>query len=84
MPFAFYTSSFGFALVDMSDLALFAKAADFAARKHRDQRRKNTEAAPYINHPIGVAHLATSIGGVHDIVTLQVRFFSLTYIGSRT
>lgn len=57
----------------MSELALFAKTADFAAKKHRDQRRKNIEAAPYINHPIGVAHLATSIGGVTDLVVLQVR-----------
>lgn len=57
----------------MSNLAVFTKTADFAARKHRDQRRKNTEAAPYINHPIGVAYLATSIGGVDDIVVVQVR-----------
>lgn len=61
----------------MSDLAIVTKTADFAARAHRDQRRKNKEAAPYINHPIGVAHLATSIGGVTDIIIVQVCFMVL-------
>ena len=35
----------------------FIKTVDFAARKHRDQRRKDPESTPYINHPIGVAML---------------------------
>ncbi|MDR0536133.1 MAG: HD domain-containing protein [Puniceicoccales bacterium] len=39
-------------------------ATHFAAEKHSNQRRKNTAAAPYINHPIEVAlHLAT-VGNV--------------------
>ena len=29
-------------------------ALHFAADKHRDQRRKDEEASPYINHPIEV------------------------------
>jgi guanosine-3',5'-bis(diphosphate) 3'-pyrophosphohydrolase len=33
------------------------KAAAFAAEKHRNQRRKDEEASPYINHPIQVAHI---------------------------
>lgn len=37
-------------------------AADFAARKHRNQRRKNAEKTPYINHPIGVAHTLAEVG----------------------
>ena len=57
----------------MSELALFAKTTDFAAKKHREQRRKDIQASPYINHPIGVANLASSLGGVTDIVVLQVR-----------
>jgi guanosine-3',5'-bis(diphosphate) 3'-pyrophosphohydrolase len=57
----------------MADLITFTKTADFAAKKHRDQRRKDKESSPYINHPIGVAYLATSLGGVTDLVTLQVR-----------
>ena len=27
---------------------------NFAAEKHKDQRRKNAQATPYINHPIGM------------------------------
>ena len=35
---------------------LILDALWYAATMHRDQRRKGTEAAPYINHPIQVAH----------------------------
>ena len=45
---------------------LLLRALDFAARKHRDQRRKGEEASPYINHPISVALLLAEIGGVTD------------------
>lgn len=38
----------------MTDFALIVKAAEFAARKHRDQRRKNGD-VPYVNHPLAVA-----------------------------
>jgi len=46
-------------------------ALDFAADKHRDQRRKDSEASPYINHPIQVAELIARVGGVSDLATLQ-------------
>ena len=36
-------------------LGLIIRAADFAAREHREQRRKDAEATPYINHPIRLA-----------------------------
>lgn len=55
----------------MVDLITFTATTEFAARKHRDQRRKNKKATPYINHPIGVAYNATHVGGITDIVTLQ-------------
>ncbi|KAJ3319389.1 Guanosine-3',5'-bis(diphosphate) 3'-pyrophosphohydrolase MESH1 [Boothiomyces sp. JEL0866] len=29
----------------------------FAAEKHRNQRRKDSQSTPYINHPLGVAHI---------------------------
>lgn len=29
------------------------KCVDFAAKKHRDQRRLDSHQTPYINHPIG-------------------------------
>ena len=46
-------------------------AIAFAAHKHRDQRRKDAAASPYINHPIALAHLLATTGGVDDIVVLQ-------------
>mgnify|MGYP001333600658 CR=1 FL=1 len=47
------------------------KAADFAAIKHKDQRRKNKAAVPYINHPIGVAKILTSEGKITDPIVIQ-------------
>src|SRR3954462_14355648 len=47
------------------------RALSFAALKHRDQRRKGNHQAPYINHPIEVASLLASVGGVTDLATLQ-------------
>jgi guanosine-3',5'-bis(diphosphate) 3'-pyrophosphohydrolase len=45
-------------------------ALDFAADKHRNQRRKDAGATPYINHPIAVAKLLVDVG-VEDPATLQ-------------
>ena len=45
---------------------LILKAAHFAAKKHRDQRRKDKHVSPYIIHPISVALAITQIGGVDD------------------
>ena len=50
---------------------LILRAIDFAARKHRDQRRKNEEASPYINHPISVSLLLAEIGGIADVEVLS-------------
>ena len=49
-----------------SNLMLILKAASFAADKHRTQRRKDAGASPYINHPLGLAHILCSEGGVTD------------------
>jgi len=57
--------------METSDITPLLKALHFAADKHRDQRRKDEEASPYINHPIEVAELLARIGGVKDLVTLQ-------------
>jgi guanosine-3',5'-bis(diphosphate) 3'-pyrophosphohydrolase len=48
------------------ELALLLKALAFAAHKHRDQRRKDAEASPYINHPIALADVLVNEGGVTD------------------
>jgi len=46
------------------------QAVEFAAHKHRDQRRRGVEASPYINHPIQVAELLSRVGEVDDLATL--------------
>ncbi len=48
------------------DLALLLRALAFAAHKHRDQRRKDAEASPYINHPIALAEVLAGEGGIAD------------------
>jgi guanosine-3',5'-bis(diphosphate) 3'-pyrophosphohydrolase len=53
-----------------AELALLLKALAFAAHKHRDQRRKDAEASPYINHPIALADLLVNEGGVTDVEVL--------------
>jgi guanosine-3',5'-bis(diphosphate) 3'-pyrophosphohydrolase len=52
------------------DLALLFRALAFAAHKHRDQRRKDAEASPYINHPIALAEVLAGEGGVTDVEVL--------------
>jgi guanosine-3',5'-bis(diphosphate) 3'-pyrophosphohydrolase len=52
------------------ELALLLKALAFAAHKHRDQRRKDPEASPYINHPIALADVLVNEGGVTDVEVL--------------
>ena len=51
-------------------ITLFIKAAAFAADKHRDQRRKGADAAPYINHPIAVAHVLAAEADIEDVDVL--------------
>ncbi len=54
----------------MSDLGLIIDALDFASRAHRDQRRKDAEASPYISHPIALARILAVEGGVEDPITI--------------
>jgi guanosine-3',5'-bis(diphosphate) 3'-pyrophosphohydrolase len=51
-------------------LGLLLKALAFAADKHRDQRRKDAKASPYINHPIALADVLVNEGGVTDVEVL--------------
>lgn len=38
----------------MADLiSIMVKCTNFAAIKHKNQRRKDADKTPYINHPIG-------------------------------
>jgi guanosine-3',5'-bis(diphosphate) 3'-pyrophosphohydrolase len=54
----------------MHEVARLLEALRFSARKHRDQRRKDREASPYINHAIEVAEVLAVVGGVSDVTTL--------------
>lgn len=50
-------------------LKTLVKAYDFAAFKHRNQKRKNAEQTPYINHPIGLSRILMD-AGVTDVNVL--------------
>lgn len=40
-------------------LSFVIKCANFAAEKHRNQRRKDIAQTPYINHPLGSVQVKT-------------------------
>lgn len=46
------------------DISQILRALTYASIKHRDQRRKDAEASPYINHPIAVAAVLAAEGAV--------------------
>ncbi|XP_065210529.1 guanosine-3',5'-bis(diphosphate) 3'-pyrophosphohydrolase MESH1 [Planococcus citri] len=60
-------------MVDVADIENFVlttcimKCVNFAAIKHRQQRRNDAEQTPYINHPIGVAYILSNEGKVTDL-----------------
>lgn len=74
----------GWAIVRRRELALLLKALSFAAQKHRDQRRKDRRASPYINHPIALARVLTLEGGVTDPATLAAALLHDTIEDTRT
>ena len=53
-----------------SDTGLIIYAANFAAFKHRNQRRKDVHASPYINHPLALANVLSSEAGITDPVVI--------------
>src|SRR5260221_12127423 len=62
---------------------LFSALA-FAAYKHRNQRRKDSEASPYINHPSALAQVLTVEGGVRDTDVLVAAILHDTLEATRT
>jgi guanosine-3',5'-bis(diphosphate) 3'-pyrophosphohydrolase len=52
--------------ISEADLKQLLKALAFAARKHKDQRRKDVESSPYINHPITLANILCNEAHVTD------------------
>ncbi|MFH4977081.1 hypothetical protein AB6A40_003790 [Gnathostoma spinigerum] len=51
-------------------IAQVIKAADLAARRHRNQRRGDPNQTPYVNHPIGVAYILTNEAKITDVATI--------------
>ena len=56
--------------MDHEQLSLLVTAAAFAARKHKNQRRKDDAASPYINHPLALADVLVNEAGVSDLDTI--------------
>lgn len=50
----------------LPDFENFVMALEFAAHKHRDQRRKDSNASPYINHPIQLVKVLVHEGEVNE------------------
>lgn len=53
-----------------NQLGILFSAIAFAAHKHRDQRRKGSDASPYINHPIALADVLSNEGSVAELEVL--------------
>lgn len=54
----------------MNNLTTLTQAISFAAKKHTDQKRKGADGQPYINHPLEVLNLLTTVGRVEDFDVL--------------
>ena len=55
---------------ELPSLQLLIKVLEFASRKHSQQRRKDVEASPYINHPIAVLSILAVEAGIGDMNVL--------------
>ena len=67
-----------------TQISLFIRAVHFAADKHRDQRRKDAKASPYINHPIALAQVLSEEAGITDIDVLCAAILHDTIEDTRT
>ncbi|OBV10549.1 HD domain-containing protein [Erythrobacter dokdonensis] len=67
----------------MTDTARLLEAASFAADRHRDQRRKDVDATPYINHPLDVARILAD-AGVSDVEVLMAAILHDTIEDTKT
>ena len=66
------------------DVARVLAAAQFAAFKHRDQRRKGADASPYINHPLALAATLAVEGGIDDAEVLMAAILHDTVEDTKT
>src|ERR1700676_2641112 len=53
-----------------TNICLLVRAVEFAARKHRLQRRKDVDASPYINHPVALMSVLCVEADVCDVEVL--------------
>ena len=67
-----------------TELGMVLKAVHFAAHKHRDQRRKDAKATPYINHPISLAEVLHTEGDVDDPVVIAAALLHDTIEDTQT
>ena len=63
---------------------MILKAADFAADRHRKQRRKGRKKRPYIGHCTEVAWLIAEVGGVDDANVLVAAILHDTLEDTKT
>lgn len=56
--------------MDTQQVGQLLQALAFAAEKHRDQRRKDQVATPYINHPISLVYILWHEAGISDPTVL--------------
>jgi guanosine-3',5'-bis(diphosphate) 3'-pyrophosphohydrolase len=68
----------------MNDASRLLDAALFAAQRHKDQRRKDAEGSPYINHPLAVARLLSVEGGISDNEVLMAALLHDTIEDTKT
>ncbi len=69
---------------DAGGLPRVLQALAFAADKHRDQRRKDAAASPYINHPIALANVLVREGDVTDPAVLAAALLHDTVEDTQT
>ena len=56
--------------LDREAFSNFVRALAFASHKHSQQRRKDADASPYINHPIALVSILAVEAGIDDCDTL--------------
>jgi guanosine-3',5'-bis(diphosphate) 3'-pyrophosphohydrolase len=56
--------------LDREAFSNFVRALAFASLKHSQQRRKDADASPYINHPIALVSILAVEAGINDCETL--------------
>lgn len=64
--------------------AIKLQAAQFAALKHRDQKRKDRVASPYISHPISVALVIAETSDIDDPEILAAALLHYTLEDTET